>query len=1034
MRFHPSPVSTTVKLSVLSIAALAGLFSWGLIGGEVYVSQAQAPPITPSGLHTQVSDLIAVGGQTQYDITGGTRPGGGTNLFHSFGDFSIPTNNIANFLNAGSIDLNGNLLDPNLPTSNILGRVTGGDPSAIFGMIQTNGPNGFGTANLFLINPAGFLFGLNATMNVGGMVAFTSADYLKLTDNARFNAIPNVAADALLTAFPIASFGFLGPNAASIAIQGGTLEVPDGKTLAFIGGPRTFTTDTGVTVPAGVTMTGGSLSAPNGLIYMATVTTPGEVPVPTLSGAPLGTLGPPSSDSTVIRIRSGEFVMDQATISADTVNADSPPVAIDINVTGNMSVTALDVPALTARTTGSGNAGKIRISSGTMDVTATTFDNFLFSVIDTHTSGPGNAGNVTIETTSGGLAITGDPFGLPLFIDSGTTGQGRGGDVRITATGQSVQMQDIYLSTGNFVANIFGEDATGAAGNVAISADSVHLTFSGIDTGSFSIINNTGRAGDISLTARDIQLENSLFQAQGFERGGAITVNADRVLLSDSRFETQTILNPGGGINILAKTVDLTQGSQLISVTGGDGDAGSITVSASEHIGILEGSRFVRPSGIFTQSFGTYGSRGNAGDVIITTPQLQMTAGGRINSVTKSSGHGGNITINATDSLFISGEFPDDISEPLFNLGPIHQSGIFASTIGGKCAGLCGDGGHISITTGSLILGNGAQIDSGTSSTGRGGDITIHTTNQTSMAGTLSDGSPVGVFSRTTGISPDSGAGGNIAITAGQSVMILDGASVSASSTRAGDAGNVTVQGLASPAQSVLIDGPGSGIFTTTEGTGTGGDILIETSQSTTLTNGAAISASSTGTMDDAGDAGKVTIHAGNTFFMQDSSVTTQAIKSGGGQIEINATNLFQLVHSTVSSSVLDGTGGGGDINIDPNLVVLQNNSQILAQAIQGAGGNITITTPLFLADSTSLVSASSQFGLNGTVTIQNPTSNLSGSVGTLPSDPSQAQSLLTQRCAALANGQASSFVVAGREQLPSDPGGWLTSPLYATG
>ena len=167
MSFHPSPVSTTVKLSVLSIAALAGLFSWGLIGGEVYVSQAQAPPITPSGLHTQVSDLIAVGGQTQYDITGGTRPGGGTNLFHSFGDFSIPTNNIANFLNAGSIDLNGNLLDPNLPTSNILGRVTGGDPSAIFGMIQTNGPNGFGTASLFLMNPHGFLFGPQATQPRG---------------------------------------------------------------------------------------------------------------------------------------------------------------------------------------------------------------------------------------------------------------------------------------------------------------------------------------------------------------------------------------------------------------------------------------------------------------------------------------------------------------------------------------------------------------------------------------------------------------------------------------------------------------------------------------------------------------------------------------------------------------------------------------------------------------------------------------------------------------------------------------------------
>jgi large exoprotein involved in heme utilization and adhesion len=134
-------------------------------------------------------------------------------------------------------------------------------------------------------------------------------------------------------------------------------------------------------------------------------------------------------------------------------------------------------------------------------------------------------------------------------------------------------------------------------------------------------------------------------------------------------------------------------------------------------------------------------------------------------------------------------------------------------------------------------------------------------------------------------------------------------------------------------------------------------------------------------------------------------------------------------VNSTISTSVLGGAGGGGNITIDPNVVALQH-SQVIAQAVQGAGGNITLTTPLFLADSSSLVSASSQFGLNGTVTVQSPTSNLSESLGTLPSNPSQAHSLVTQRCAALAYGQTSSFVVAGREQLPADPGGWLTSPL----
>ena len=76
-----------------------------------------AAPVTPSGLNTQVSGPIVTerpNPDDQYDITGGTRPDGGANLFHSFGDFNVPNNNIANFLN-----------DSGLATSNILGRVTG---------------------------------------------------------------------------------------------------------------------------------------------------------------------------------------------------------------------------------------------------------------------------------------------------------------------------------------------------------------------------------------------------------------------------------------------------------------------------------------------------------------------------------------------------------------------------------------------------------------------------------------------------------------------------------------------------------------------------------------------------------------------------------------------------------------------------------------------------------------------------------------------------------------------------------------------
>ena len=225
-------------------------------------SQVQAAaPITPSGLDTEINrSQTPPAGTTQYDITGGTRPGGGANLFHSFGDFNIPTNHIANFLNGVSFDGNGNPFSAGLPTSNILGRVTGGNISNIFGTIQTSG---FTNANLFLINPAGFLFGPSATINVGGVMTFTSSDYIKLTDGTRFNAIPNAAADALLTASPVSAFGFLGSNPGAITVQGSQFTVAEDTGISLVGGD--------------ITIQSSRLSAPSGHINLASIASPGEI-------------------------------------------------------------------------------------------------------------------------------------------------------------------------------------------------------------------------------------------------------------------------------------------------------------------------------------------------------------------------------------------------------------------------------------------------------------------------------------------------------------------------------------------------------------------------------------------------------------------------------------------------------------------------------------------------------------------------------------------------------------------------------------
>ena len=928
----------------------------GYVHGATSITQT----IGAGDLGTQV--LLPI--EHVYGITGGTSVGG--NLYHSFAQLNVGTGDIAQFQTL--------TLSQDTAMLNILGRITDANPSTIFGTIDS--AHYYPNANLFLMNPHGFLFGAGAMVNVGGMVAFTSADYLRLgnldSSNADiFHADPAQA--RILTNAPVAAFGFLGSNPGAITVQGSQFTVTDGHSITLVGGNiaiQSGTLNDGTVQPA-------RLSAPGGQINLASVISSGVVSVvdfiPT-SGMTMGdinlsqgaTIDVSGNAAGTVRIRGGQFVITDATISADTVNANGASTAVDIQLAGDLSISNDLVPAITARTTGSGEAGAVNIASA--NVIATSNTPGILTLIDTHTSGAGKAGkagNVIINT--GNFQVIGSLEGLTTFIDSGTEGSGHGGDVTIIA--QNVHIDLSFINSGNFWANAFGEDVTGSAGNVNISTDSLNLTNSQIVTDAFSFANGTGQSGDITVTAHDISLDISQFSSQGHQRGGAITITTDHLFATDSQVIATSNLISGGGVTITGKSIELSTGSSVVSSTGGDGDAGPIHITATDHLGLLGAPASDRPSGIFSNSFGSFGSAGNAGDIVITTPKLEMTGGARINTTTATSGHGGNVTINAIASISMSGETGSFAPEPLFSLGGIQPSGIFTRTIGGNCSGPCGDAGNISITTGSLTVDTGGQINSGTSTSGHGGEITIHATDTISLSGTLSDGSPVGVLSRTIGTTPDAGSGGNVAISAGQSVTISNGASVSASSTGPGNTGNIQ-------------------------------------------------------------------INAGNQFAMTNSSVTTEANQAGGGTIKITTTpsGTVELNNSTISASVLNGAGGGGSVNIDPLYVLLQN-SQILAQAVQGPGGIITINITnggLFLPDANSVISASSQFGVNGTITIQSPNAPISGHIQPLGKSPLIATSLLNQRCAALAGSEFSSFIVAGRDSLPTEPGSWLASPLYA--
>ncbi len=210
-----------------------GLFVAPLVCVGFVTSLALSQETTTITSTTGPGDLgttVTSHGHTTH-ITGGIRPGNGTNLFHSFNQFNVGPGDTAQFLNT----------TPTIATINILSRVTGGNPSSISGTIDTMSYPG---ANLFLVNPAGIVFGPTATLHVGGSVAFTTADYLRLAEgNGSNSGIFHAASTetGLLTSAPVTAFGFLNSNPAAIAVQGSTLTAQPGESISLLGGNHGFT-------------------------------------------------------------------------------------------------------------------------------------------------------------------------------------------------------------------------------------------------------------------------------------------------------------------------------------------------------------------------------------------------------------------------------------------------------------------------------------------------------------------------------------------------------------------------------------------------------------------------------------------------------------------------------------------------------------------------------------------------------------------------------------------------------------------------
>ena len=424
------------------LSALLPMFI--LFLGAPAVGDAQVPvvtDITSSGLGTEVPDPnLPPPPDGVYDITGGTRPGGSLNLFHSFGDFSIGQGDIANFLN-----------DSELTTSNIIGRVTGGNSSNIDGIIRTTGFDVGGLhANLFLVNPSGIVFGPQGSFDVGGSVSMSTANYLRFENQpALFDMLSTPASLGALSVAPVMAFGFTGPEPpAPIIVQGSLLQVPEGQALSLMGGDITLQAEP---FEDG-TMQAANLLAPGGQINLVSVASPGEVLVPSfqtgpnIAGASFTTMGkvtlkegatldvsgqlgadadgnPIGGNSGTVLVRGGQLVMDEAsTILATTVGAvDGARIAVDIQVSQKATLT--NGSNINTITSGAGKGGDVQFTADQVAV-----ENGAFIVTAT-SDGDGVGGDVVLNV--GTLSLMG---GSSIQSQSQTftpEGLGQGGNVTI---------------------------------------------------------------------------------------------------------------------------------------------------------------------------------------------------------------------------------------------------------------------------------------------------------------------------------------------------------------------------------------------------------------------------------------------------------------------------------------------------------------------------------------------------------------------------------------------------------------------------
>ncbi len=561
-------------------------------------------------------------------IEGGTTSGG--NLFHSFGQFSVPTGVTAHFRNNTSIQ-------------NIITRVTGNSISNIDGIIRTNG-----TANLFLINPNGIIFGPNASLNVGGSFIGSTASSVNFADGTKFSAVQPQARPLLTinvptglqfgaTAKPIRNQSQASPNGATNVFgQPVGLQVPTGNTLALIGG--------------NLILEGGNITASEGRIELGSVGADSLVSIN------------PINKSWSFRYKGIKYFQNIHILRRTTNDFSFPSIVDtsgegggDIQVRGNLVEINGKSVLLRTATIGDRDAGDITINAKRLNIKDG-------GQILTFTEGKGRGGNLTVNVYESVELIGRFPvnsrFSSPSALSSVAANEGKAGDITINTSRLSVK-DGATISTesiGTFnLENSQITPATGNGGNLIINASEfVEVTGKSATGVASSLTASTkafGDAGSLKIVTKQLAVRD----------GAKVSVNS-RIPKSQKITSRRDLdgLGKAGELNIIANAIFLDNDGKLTS-DAQSGNGGNISLQVQDFLLMRRNSQISTNAG--TAQFG-----GNGGNITINVPKGFIIANSlENNDITANAfeGSGGQVRIQAVNLFGIEPRSRENLTKEL---------------------------------------------------------------------------------------------------------------------------------------------------------------------------------------------------------------------------------------------------------------------------------------------------------------------------------------------------------------------------------